>query len=120
MLAIGITSGHGGWPLLSHGLPYFPGLGGRGIGSAPLSFLALPPCQKRWFGACALHVCAGRASLRGKYGVVVCLCMGCLLGSACGMWVACHMHSPFPTLVVGTLYTCATIGFCQFVGLRML
>ena len=39
--------------------------------------------------------------------------LGCLLGSACGMWVACLTHCPFPTLVVGTLYTCATIGLWQ-------
>ena len=81
-------------------LPCFPGQGGRGIGSVPLSFPSLPPCQRHWFGACL--------------GIMVSLCV-CVWG-ACWAGVR-HVGSmPFalsvPNAVAGTLYTIATFGLC--------
>ena len=78
MLAIGITCGQGDWRFLSHGLPCFSGQGGWGMGSAPLSFPALPPCQMRWFGA-----------VRCTFALGVLRCMGSMALLCVRVWGAC-------------------------------
>ena len=95
-MAIGIT-------FLCHGYH-----GGRGIGSVPLSFPALPPCQRHWF-------CAGLGIMVSLY---VCVWGACWAGVR-------HVGSmPFalsvPNAVAGTLYTVATIGLCIVLKMQLL